>query len=209
MASYAMISHEYRCIFIHIPRCAGTSVETWITGRDWWQVAPQTKHLIASQAKCLYGDYWNKYYKFAIARDPFDRMISSLKYAEYFGLSFNNKRGFYFDRYHELFGRTPVVEHDHRFYKRASLVRECHKPYSVYGNILDEPLDFIARFENLADDMREVQLAIGCRDQFVIHVEQSAHRTLSKNDLLDRDLAQISEMFRADLETFSYSPRGF
>ena len=23
-----MISHEYRCIFLHIPKCAGTSIET-------------------------------------------------------------------------------------------------------------------------------------------------------------------------------------
>ncbi len=204
-----MISHEYHCIFVHIPRCAGTSVETWITGRDWWQVNPETKHLIASQAKSLYGDYWNKYYKFAIVRDPFDRMISCLNYAEHFGLSFINGRGLCFDKYHDLFGRTLVVEHDYRFYKRANLVHECHKPNSVYGNILDEPLDFIARFENLADDMREVQRAIGCRNQFVLHTEKSAHRTLAKHDFLDRDLAQISEMFRADLETFSYSPRGF
>jgi hypothetical protein len=204
-----VISYENRCIFIHIPRCAGTSVETWITGRDWWQVEPETKHLIASQAKRLYGDYWNRYYKFAIVRDPFDRMISCLKYAEHFGLSFNDERGFCFDKYHDLFGETSVIEHDHRFYKRASLVRECHKPHSVYGNILDEPLNFIARFENLANDMREVQRAIGCREQFAIQIEKSAPRTLAKNDLLDRDLTQISEMFRADLETFSYSARGF
>ncbi len=204
-----MISHEYSCIFIHIPRCAGTSVETWITGRDWWKVDPETKHLIASQAKYLYGDYWNKYYKFAIVRDPFDRMISCLTHAEHFGLSFNSERGLCFDKYHDLFGRTLVVEHDHRFYKRASLVHERHKPYSVYRNILDEPLDFIARFENLADDLREVQRAIGCRNHFDIHTEKSAHPTLTKNDLLERDLAQIIDMFRADLETFSYSPRGF
>lgn len=167
------------------------------------------KHLIASQAKSIYEPYWDKYYKFAIVRDPFDRMISCLAYADHFGLSLNNEEGLCLDGYHDLFGRDLVVEHDHRFYDRASLVREEHKPGSVYGNILDEPLDFIARFENLADDMREVQRAIGCRDQFAMHTEKSAHRALAKSDLSDRDLAQIREMFRRDFETFSYADQGF
>lgn len=31
-----MISDQYRCIFVHIPRVAGTSIELAITGLDWW-----------------------------------------------------------------------------------------------------------------------------------------------------------------------------
>ena len=33
-----MINHQYKCIFIHIPRCAGTFIELAIDKRDWWNV---------------------------------------------------------------------------------------------------------------------------------------------------------------------------
>src|SRR5271166_1307490 len=83
---FVVISHEYRCIFIHIPRCAGTSIEIWLTGQDWWDTDPRCKHLIASQARKLYASYWNRYFKFAVVRDPVERVISLLKYKTHFAL---------------------------------------------------------------------------------------------------------------------------
>ena len=54
-----MISHELKCIFIHIPRTAGSSIERALINDDWWTVESKTKHLIASQAKKIYSEYWN------------------------------------------------------------------------------------------------------------------------------------------------------
>lgn len=46
-----MISHELKCIFVHIPRTAGSNIERSLIGQDWWEVSHETKHLLASQAK--------------------------------------------------------------------------------------------------------------------------------------------------------------
>ena len=53
-----MISHKYKCIFIHIPRTGGTYVEKMISAhfllgkdRNFWDLPKEEKHLIASQAK--------------------------------------------------------------------------------------------------------------------------------------------------------------
>jgi hypothetical protein len=46
-----MISHKYKCIFIHIPRCGGTSIEELIQGKNQWLVEEKTKHLTSTQAK--------------------------------------------------------------------------------------------------------------------------------------------------------------
>jgi sulfotransferase famil protein len=155
-----MISHKYRCIFIHIPRCAGTSIETWLAGHDWWAIESKTKHLLASQARKIYSSVWDHYFKFAFVRHPVDRMVSCLAFGDHFGLSFDCTKGFSFSRYHELFGKDVVVEHDHRFWRRDDLLTSRHRTRSVYCNILDEPLDFVGRFETLDQDLKIVASAI-------------------------------------------------
>ena len=63
-----MISHKHKCIFIHIPRCGGTSMEISMVGRDWFKVDRTTKHLIASTAKKIYEPYWDDYFNFSFVR---------------------------------------------------------------------------------------------------------------------------------------------
>jgi hypothetical protein len=46
-----MISHEHKCIFVHISRTGGSSIERTIFKKDWWLIDPATKHLTASKTK--------------------------------------------------------------------------------------------------------------------------------------------------------------
>ena len=71
-----MINHKYKCIFIHIPRCAGSSVELAIDGRDWWNVDISQKHMTAESCKKLYKDYWDEYFKFSFVRNPWSMEVS-------------------------------------------------------------------------------------------------------------------------------------
>src|SRR5262249_27422070 len=157
---WLMISHEHRCILIHIPRCAGTSIERWICGADWWTIEPETKHLLASQARLLYREHWDHYFKFSVVRAPIDRMISCAKYGEHFGVSIDGDNRMSLARYHERFGHDVVVEFEYRYYKREQVITPRHGPGKVYGNTLDEELDFIARYENLENDIKVIGEAI-------------------------------------------------
>jgi hypothetical protein len=199
-----MISHKYRCIFIHIPRCAGTSIETWLTGYDWWAIESKTKHLLASQARKIYADVWDRYFKFAFVRHPVERMISCLAFGDHFGLSYDRASGFSFSGYHQLFGQDVIVEHDHRFWRRNDLLTSRHKSGSVYGNILDEPIDFIGRFENFASDIKTVASAIGNPEPFKFHEARSITSVVEAHDLSRADILHIETMFRQDLGRFSY-----
>lgn len=201
-----MISHRYKCIFIHIPRTAGTSVEHWIGGADWWNVEPRSKHLLASQARSLYRPYWDDYFKFSIVRDPIDRMLSCLQYGEHFGISIDQENRISLDGYYRRFGSDIIIEHDHRFYERAGLISERHIPGSVYGNILDETLDFVARYENLERDLRIVGETIGLPLTAFIRSERS-QRKVESADLHPISLCEIEKIFRHDFERFGYSRR--
>ena len=200
-----MISHEHRCIFIHIPRTAGTNIERWLVGDDWWEIEPETKHLLASQARRLYAEYWDDYFKFSIVRDPVDRMISCLVFAKYFGLAYSRDSGFSFDGYHENFGSDIVIENDHRFSQRSALLTEKHQPQSVFGNLLDEPLDFVGRYENLESDLTFVQRAIGKEEAFGSNWNIRQDRKLPISSIGSADRDYIENLFKADLERFSLS----
>ena len=81
-----MISHKHQCIFIHIPRTGGTSIEHWFLNHTMGNKNLPLKHLTAPQAKLIYKDYWNDYYKFSIIRNPYNRFVSMFRYQKHFCL---------------------------------------------------------------------------------------------------------------------------
>ena len=196
-----MISHEYRCIFIHIPRCAGTSIEYWLVGKDWWVVNSATKHLTASQARRQYAEYWDDYFKFSIVRHPEQRTFSCMKYGRHFGLQLMPDGGISFDTYHEIFGRDIIVEFDHRFYKRSDVVQSNHEAGQIYGNVLDEPIDFTAKLENIEQDMEFVRRQLGVNNSFDLKVEVSKDRIESAPV---ETISHIRKMYNRDYIKFGY-----
>lgn len=201
-----MISHEHRCIFVHIPRAGGSSVEQWLCGADWWTIEPSTKHLTASQAKALYSEWWDDYFKFSIVRDPYSRAASLLTYADFFGLKpgpagTTDWRGYY-DRFGKFrFGEEVITEHDHRFHWPRDVSRPWHEPGAVYCNILDQPLDFIGHLETLPADMRHVAAKLGVTKPFDNWVERSPRKRV----LTASDAIEIEAMYARDFERFGYA----
>jgi hypothetical protein len=198
-----VISHTYKCIFIHIQRTAGSSLESWITGKDWWFVEPQTKHLLASQARRLYAEHWDSYFKFAFVREPADRVLSCLKFADHFGLRAEGGGRIDFSGYHARYGDPVVVEYDQRHYSHAEIASPRHLPGAVYGNILDEPLDFIGRFEHLARDTAFLRDRLALPTPFDQHIQIS--KTRDPADALNPDTrAHIGRIYARDRERFEY-----
>lgn len=92
-----MISYEHKCIFIHIPRTGGTSIEDliWPDRHSWnaqqralfllWsELKPISKephfglrHLFAKDIKKEVDDkVFTKFWKFTIVRNPWDKIVS-------------------------------------------------------------------------------------------------------------------------------------
>ena len=69
-----MINHDYRCIYIHIPKTAGNSINR-VFGVQW-----RDHKDLASYAAEQPGEVIEQYYKFAIVRNPWARMLSDYNY---------------------------------------------------------------------------------------------------------------------------------
>ena len=69
-----MIIDEHKTIFIHIPKNAGTSIETYFANESV-RIQP-SKHADIWEIKNRFKNSYNNYKKFTIIRNPYDKMIS-------------------------------------------------------------------------------------------------------------------------------------
>lgn len=192
-----MICHKHKCIFVHIPRTAGTSVEQAIRP-DWsWESFKEEKHILASTAKTIYKEYWDDYFKFSFIRNPWDRMVSMSKYSYFYGCEINNDK-LDVSEYKKKF---PQIEID----SRSKSVADKYSPISnaVYLNILNEELDFIGRFEKLQEDYNKVCSIIGCTNQLG-HKEQGEKKANYTKFYTEDVKKVVGEVYKKDIEYFGY-----
>ena len=69
-----MIIDEHKAIFIHIPKNAGSSIETLFANNSF-RIQP-SKHADIYEIKRKFKNSYNSYKKFTIIRNPYDKMVS-------------------------------------------------------------------------------------------------------------------------------------
>jgi len=99
------ISNELELIFIHIPKNAGTAITNSKTAKFF-----SGGHQSAKEIMNQYPKEWNQYFKFAVVRNPWDRVVSNYEYAimeksYWHHISENNPGAAHFD-YHTLKNKT-------------------------------------------------------------------------------------------------------
>jgi hypothetical protein len=204
-----MISHQYKCIFVHIPKCGGTSIENviWPEPRkteDLWMgfTRPfynkyQTgglQHLFAIHIREEFGEkIFNEYFKFTIVRNPWDKAVSQYFYMrhrpdlrKFLGMEENAS----FPHYLRLITKINHVQWDpqHKFITDDT------------GTIL---VDYTGRLENMAQDTRAIFDRIGIRQE-IEHVNATSHRHYS-HYYDDESMSRVGEMYARDIELFNYS----
>ena len=69
-----MIIDTHKAIFIHIPKNAGTSIETYFANESF-RIQP-SKHADIHEIKRKFKNSYNSYRKFTVVRNPYDKMVS-------------------------------------------------------------------------------------------------------------------------------------
>ncbi|MCP4111788.1 MAG: sulfotransferase family protein [Desulfobacteraceae bacterium] len=176
-----MICHHYRCIFIHIPKNAGQSIEhvflnlldlNWETRaplllrhNDRPELGPPTlAHLKAGEYvrfKYLTQEMFDDYFKFTIVRNPWTRMVSIYKY-----LRFDKKCDF----------KTFLMgEFKNRIFEDKNWFVGPQSDF-LYNDNGDLLVDYIGRFEDLQNSFDHVCKAIGLPPTQVPHINEAKDR---------------------------------
>lgn len=90
------ISHSHELVFVHIPKNAGTA----ITKAKNLNFVMEGHHKWFDYKNILGEKKWEKYYKFSVVRNPWDRLVSNYKYSRML-------KSFW----HSIDGTTPYPKH--------------------------------------------------------------------------------------------------
>jgi len=179
-----MISHKHKCIFIHVPRTGGTSIEWALEGKSVFNETPSEKHLTASASMEMYKEYWDSYFKFSFVRNPWDRVVSMYHIHWYENINILSGKSLKsFLESYKPFGHEPDP---------CTLV-----------NIIDQPLDFIGRFENLEFDFEFICSVLDVGELELPHCTQTKHEHYTRyyNDET-RDM--VADIYGEDIEYYGY-----
>jgi hypothetical protein len=190
-----MICHQYRCIFIHIPKAAGQSIEsvflkllnlTWETRAPLLLCPnanpevgpPRLAHLKAREyVGCSYlpQEEFSAYFKFAFVRNPWDRLVSFYKYM-------GPRNGLPFKEFlMGPFRKDLWVNRQWFVGPQSSFVCDSR------GNLL---VDFLGRFERLQADFNTVAHRLALPSSTLPHRNKSKRQKFasffSPRELLSR-----------------------
>lgn len=147
-----MVDYKHNCIFIHIPKTGGTSVEHAF-GFDYAMLGDR-KHQTPQECIAEVGrEIWDRYFKFTFIRNPWDRMVSWWMYTVHF--SGNRER---IETLEDMLG---LGEQNHIF--------GGHDTWLEGFNF-----DFIGHYERLSDDFKKICRLIGVDVELPWHMK-SAH----------------------------------
>ncbi len=212
---FFMLCHELNCVFVHIPKTAGMSIEQFLLERLGMGPDQRGKFLLAPNDDPLKGPPrlahlgWQEYvsgghltesqlqayFTFTVVRNPWARVVSLFHYLGHSNTT--DFTDFVFNRFYRRLWRTmhwfvkPQVE----FISNSS------------GQIL---VDRVLRFENLQSEFDAVCRRLKLDPGTLPHHNQSVKRKGSDREpyqayYKDDTQQWITELFSGDIAAFGYS----
>ncbi|HFU2808308.1 TPA: sulfotransferase family 2 domain-containing protein, partial [Campylobacter coli] len=191
--------YKYKCIFIHVPKVAGSSIERVIYQTDKWLVG----HVKASDYTKFDKDKFDSYFSFGFVRNPYDRVVSAYHYLK------NDSP----DPYDIEWGRLHINNltfeefilslQDEEF--KEKILSKNHFSFQ-YKYLCDENMNilvnFVGKFEQLNSDFKKI-LNILRRKDSLVHINKSKHLNY-KDYYSSQTYKIIREIYRDDFEIFDY-----
>lgn len=214
-----LLSLRYNFLFIHIAKTGGTSIRDSLWRYKWSdpyripqflasKLSAATGHKIGAKfprhakavaaMEMLPREVFQNLFKFAFVRNPWDLQVSSYHHIrrERPDLLTNCPDFESFLRW-KLDPTRPPQYH-------ADMSIELQSDYLVdlHGNLI---IDFVGRYERLAEDFAEVCRRIGIACPQLLHSRKAGDRAKDYRSYYnDETAAWIAEHYRPDIERFGY-----
>lgn len=214
------LSHRHKTIFIHIPKTGGTSIEAVLGmhgDRKDVGVVPypdqvadrqhfygrQLQHMTATALRAELNDeaVFSSYFKFALVRNPWDRLVSTCAWA---GRKW--ARGQLLDRgefdafvrkTHAAFAAAGCASHPTPLHPH--IIPQVAYLFDEAGQLC---VDFVGRTERLERDWQVIRARLGVEADLPTRM-QSVHRPYREYyDAATRDL--VAAIYARDIEAFGY-----
>ena len=194
-----MISHKYKFIFLHIPKCAGSSLN-----QVFLQYGDDPEFNFSHPTFQQYCDKHKQsidYTKIISIRNPWDRLVSTFYYLK------DGGNGYFYDiELKKIFNiyETNFKDWVVHFLKKAlelDLRINHFKPISFY--ISKKDIDCVIRTESIQEDFNIVCDKIGIPRQELININKSKHKHYSEY-YDDETRAIVAELYAKDIEYFGY-----
>lgn len=222
-----IISHKHKFIFIATPKCASTTIEAALAPlhqinanqfddnpdsfyHRQWHIAPKN---LKTHFKEMNWN-WDKYFKFAFVRNPWDRLVSNFKYQKKLVYS-TDKHGKFFradgeisnltiqakQSIYEEFKKNTKENNFKLWLSRDRGVGPCFDFLSDKGGNL--MMNFVGKVENLQEDFDTICDKIGIPKQQLPHANKTKHKYYTEY-YDDETRAIIAEKYAKDIEHFGY-----
>lgn len=205
-----LISDSHRFVFVHIRKAAGTSLRQILAphalprSRQWWYKLLSRngipvhyhkyafrKHAVLAEAEAsMPAELFRDYFKFAMVRNPWDRLVSEFEYIK-------TKPGH--SRHRKLINMTfaDYIE----FQSRRPAAHQVKALQLKNGQL---GCDFVGKLETLQQSLLVVSTQTGIDFSSLPHINQVARRDY-RSYYSDALAERVGELWRADAEAFQYT----
>ncbi len=189
---------EKNAIFVHIPKAAGTSVCEAVFG------TPNSSHYTA---RCYRSDNpkkFNRYIKFSVVRNPYDRIISAYSYLLNGGSRLSDKDRRFREHYLSNFDGL------NDFVMNGLGREECRqRPHfdPQYEYLFDDDcstliVDYVEKIEHMEQFSDHLGRLLGA--EIVIDHQNKTKGKCASLELTDQAKQRIYEIYRLDFELLGY-----
>jgi hypothetical protein len=196
-----VICHNKKCIFIHIPKTAGTSIEQFLkeNGKNDLQLLGvhnnrSMQHYMGIELKKMYPLYYKNYFKFSVVRNPYDRLLSEYYWTPVpnMGFKYGKTRAYF------LYCVQNIVK-KRQFFNNIYFDHLIPQYMFLYENkklIVDK----VIKYENLQEDSKILKNELNISND-LLYLNKS---NIKKEGWTELQKEKIYKLYLSDFLLFNY-----